>query len=159
MVFGVTLPKPSGARSNPPSILQDARAAGHQRGALFDAHADQPLDLVELLLADDRPKIDALGIRGTDDQPSAASFAYANASRGVRAARTCAWAHRTTGRCCRNTHGRRASRLLQIGIFENQVGRFAAQFLMTRLTVSAAAFATCTPARVEPVNDIMSMSG
>ncbi len=29
----------------------------------------------------------------------------------------------------------------------------------TRLTVSAAAFCTATPARVEPVNDIMSMSG
>ena len=29
----------------------------------------------------------------------------------------------------------------------------------TRLTVSAAAFATATPARVEPVNDIMSMPG
>ncbi len=29
----------------------------------------------------------------------------------------------------------------------------------TRLTVSAAALATCTPARVEPVNETMSMSG
>jgi hypothetical protein len=29
----------------------------------------------------------------------------------------------------------------------------------TRFTVSAAAFATCTPARVEPVKETMSMSG
>ena len=44
-----------------------------------------------------------------------------------------------------------ATRLVEVGIFQDDVRRLAAEFLVTRLTVSAARLATSMPARVEPV--------
>ena len=47
----------------------------------------------------------------------------------------------------------------EVGVVEDDVRRLAAELLATRLTVGAARLATSMPARVEPVKEIMSISG
>ena len=54
---------------------------------------------------------------------------------------------------------RSASRRAEVRIVEQDVRRFSAQFLMDPLDRGAAFLATSVPARVEPVNETMSMSG
>ena len=65
-----------------------------------------------------------------------------------------------TGRCCGNSttrpSGTRASRSASAN---TRLGDLPPSSSVTRLTLSAASFETRMPARVEPVNDIMAMSG
>jgi hypothetical protein len=49
-------------------------------------------------------------------------------------------------------------RAAQVRVSQNDIGDLPPNSWVTRLTVSAADFATMMPARVEPVKDIMSTS-
>ena len=107
-----------------------AEAARDQLRALLDADADQALDLVELRLADDRPEIDALRARIADlerpGRPRRRSPALRRWRGGHQHAR-----RRVAGLAAVAEAGEDACphRSLEIRVGQDDVGRFAAEFL------------------------------
>jgi shikimate kinase len=148
------------------SAARSSRATGppgrpcrrHQRGAFVDALLDQPWILLYCASLTTGP----IWCRGRADRPPRSvgggrAIATATSSIG-RPAPACAWARCRTGRSWTNIRDAAGHGVLEVDVVED-VGGLAAEFLRHALDRVGGALATSRPARVEPVKDIMSMSG
>jgi hypothetical protein len=140
--------------------FRPAGAAANQARAFGDADTDHFLHAVELCAVGHRPVRGLRRTRIADDERGCRLARNALDLReavprhddaGGGAARLTDVAH------ARRHRGRYRAR--EIGIGQDDVGRLAAEFLGDALDGGAAACATSTPARVEPVIEIMSTSG